>query len=487
MNTFRRLCLIVARFFIGQAMWFVPALAAGDDLGQPSATEPANIRTGKVTAFVLLSDGRLIKGTLSEEDSMVIVTQPIGSMRFPKKRIEKLFNSMQEVYRYKLEQLPENDFDERMKLARWCLEHQMDAEAKEQLQAILTLDPKHPHAKAMLTSLDAQARPSTNKRDPDVKQISIEQSRSIPEEHPGSLDASIINGARMGMGISGIPVVFDLPPSLAVKRTEEFARYVHPVLQTYCARCHNDRYEGKFQLIQMKTKQDRTLDTMRVNLDATLKLIDRQNPSRSELLASSLRPHGHGPNTRPIFQGSNNTAYQILAKWVNNLRVGKTSDGVTPARLAGPGLVTGEAFASDRNRISREPQAASGLSPEATGGGPSLEATVLPPMRFQPGKGLQPDDAADPNEFPIPFAISGAKPKEGATGQPAKTSDGKTLSPEAPRTRDGQGATNATTASTSGKDPADGETTKKSPRKPLKLDPGILQRALQLRNQGRSE
>ena len=46
------------------------------------------------------------------------------------------------MYKYKLERLAENDFDERLKLARWCLGQDMEAEAREQLTAILELDPK---------------------------------------------------------------------------------------------------------------------------------------------------------------------------------------------------------------------------------------------------------------------------------------------------------------------------------------------------------
>ena len=52
----------------------------------------------------------------------------------------------------------------------------------------------------------------------------------------------------------GLPVIFDLPPALAVKRADEFARDVHPVLQTACARCHNEQLPGQFQLIEVKTR-----------------------------------------------------------------------------------------------------------------------------------------------------------------------------------------------------------------------------------------
>ena len=58
-------------------------------------------------------------------------------------------------------------------------------------------------------------------------------------------------------------------------------------------------------------------------------LIDPVDLSKSELLSSTLRPHHGGPNKRPIFPGSNDRAYQILAAWVNSLRPPQSGDATT--------------------------------------------------------------------------------------------------------------------------------------------------------------
>ncbi|MGO9601360.1 MAG: hypothetical protein ACLP7Q_25550 [Isosphaeraceae bacterium] len=475
----------------------------GPDDGQPRiGTTPDALPEGTSSlvqqadqqpAFVLLSDGRIVSGVLTEEDGVLIVQQRVGTMKFPKKRVEKVFDSIEQVYRYKIEQLPENDFGERINLARWCLGQKMEPEARCQLEAILQSNPKHSQARSMLDSLNqAQTRQANRMRDPDVRQTGGEQvvQAPAPSDRPGALDASVISGARRGMGITDLPVIFDLPPAQAVKRADEFARYVHPVLQTYCARCHNERYDGTFQLIQVKTKQDRTRDTLRANLDATIKLVDREYPPRSELLASCLRPHGLGPNSRPIFQGSNDRAYQILATWVNKLHAPPPSNGVVPAKLAAPpqGADEENAFASQRSRIVPAPDSsAMKTKPFPTG---PVTVKELPPVRVIPGQGVVPDSSADPNEFPAPFAISGQGPPRQAAPKPpiaptiTKSVD-KARSPIHPDT-----ATEASLASAVA-DTADAEKTLATdpaltkPRKPLTLDPTILQRALQLRNQNR--
>ena len=157
------------------------------------------------------------------------------------------------------------------------------------------------------------------------------------------------------MGIPDYPVIYDLPRAIAVKRFDEFGRYVHPVLQNFCVRCHNDGYEGSFQLISFKSKLDRTPAALLSNLDATLKLVDRENPAHSVLLSSSLRPHGNGPNPRPIFKGSNDAGYQILASWINRLQSKKT-DGAVAASMRSAKADSGETFASQRRQSLARPR-----------------------------------------------------------------------------------------------------------------------------------
>src|SRR5262249_58066311 len=112
-------------------------------------------------------------------------------------------------------------------------------------------------------------------------------------------------------------------------------RAAHHTLQAACARCHNEKYDGTFQLIEVKPRHAPTADVLRANLDATLRLVDPENPARSELLSSALLPHGNAPTKRPIFRGSNDIKFQILATWVNSLppapASGPSADGVVPA------------------------------------------------------------------------------------------------------------------------------------------------------------
>jgi len=446
--------------------------ASGSKVGSPS-----------VERFLLLSNGQIVQGVVSDDKGQYQVVQRIGVLKFPKKRVEGVFGSVREIYQYKLEQLPERDSEERMKLAHWCLNHQMIPEAREQLTQVVALNPKNQQAQSMLVSIEqAAAIAQMRQRDPEVQQAQAE--RPV-DERPAALDSAVIRGAQSALKISGLPVIFDLPKPLAITRATEFAKYVHPLLQAYCAKCHNENHNGAFQLVQYKTRADQTSDALRANLDASLRLVDPENPSRSELLSSTLRPHGRGPNKRPIFPGSNDRAYQVLESWVSKLRPPRPiGDNSMPGRLRVENGQS-EVFAAHRERISRE----------------HPDSRMQEGPRSAPNRGPATEDQnhANPEEFPLPFVISGAKPAVSQSGMqrraadrtPARSATNNLSSARPPAQADAAATTHETDEPTATADPklpadqtaATGENaTAKKPSKPLKLDPALLQRVLQSRN-----
>ena len=222
-----------------------------------------------------------------------------------KRRLESLAT----VYRYKLERTPVADPDEQLKLARWCLGHSLQAEAKTALKTVLACSPTAREAKAMLASIEARENRLNQPRidtaliqtGGDPSAAAEPKPATIGSARPAELDAEALRRASRDLGVSNAPVIFDLPPALAVKRAESFARNVHPILMMACAKCHNDQYPGAFQLVDTKSRRGPTAAAYRANLDAVLRLIDSDNPTRSALLSRSLVPHGKGQNQRPIF------------------------------------------------------------------------------------------------------------------------------------------------------------------------------------------
>jgi hypothetical protein len=507
MSTNNRIIVVMGLAVMGSLGWAAGRnVAHADEPVRPNSS-PVITPQAQEERYLLLANGQLVQGVITENESEFLVEQRVGVMRFAKKRVEGAFSSIREAFEYRLAQLPNGDFDEGMKLAFWCLNLKLTSEAKEILTEVVKHNPNNKQAKAMLVSIgQAAARASVRQRDSEVRQTRADE---MIDGRPAALDSALLRQARQRLGITDLPVIFDLPAPLAIKRSGEFFQIVHPLLQKYCARCHDGQYDGSFQLVPITNKRDRTPDALRANLDATLRLVDSKAPSHSELLSSTLRPHGRGPRPRPIFTGSNDPTYRILAGWVNSLSTPKTTNDVARADQSPARVKQAEAFAMDRNRGSSD-QLNLGTEAVSTDGGRSplsagipVESKIPPPSRIERGRGSIPEgqNSGDPQEFPLPFVISGVKPNiaapaavpKAATRPSPKASVGAAVpTPAGPSTtRVGDSAKPSSRADPT---PSPDKTqvkcapgTTKKTSKPLTLDPQLLERALQNRNLNRQK
>ena len=211
------------------------------------------------------------------------VLQNGGVLRFRKELVEGAFGSIQEVYRFKAERVPARDPDERLKLARWCLSHRLERRGQGAAAGRARAEPRQPRDQEhdrQYRQRPRRARPCATRRW--CGRGRARGRRASRRARPQHL--SVPAAVRPGVPPPGLPMIFDLPTPLAVKRADEFTRSVHPVLQHACARCHNENHQGDFQLIQVKSRHDWTPNVARANLEAALRVVDPDSPARSELL-----------------------------------------------------------------------------------------------------------------------------------------------------------------------------------------------------------
>ena len=182
-----------------------------------------------------MSSGQVVKGEITEDAAARVyrLRGNGGTVPYPKTMVLKAAASLEELYQFQVARLPVGDPDERMKLAKWCLAENLNAQAKEQLEALQTMCPGEDNVKRMLYNLAASTaeRPRV---DPDIRRTSAEA--------PGSLDPRFM--AKVQRRFNALPQIFDLPQAQAVVRANEFAGYVQPVLQKNCVKCHNEKYAG---------------------------------------------------------------------------------------------------------------------------------------------------------------------------------------------------------------------------------------------------
>jgi hypothetical protein len=486
MSTNNRIRMTIGLCVLGSFGWATVRDHA--DADEPrDANAPTAAASTPPERYLMLANGQVIKGVVSQNEKEFLVRQRIGVMHFPRQQVAGAFNTVRDAYEYQVQQLPDRDSEERLKLARWCLNVKLHAEAQEQLQKVLALNSKNPQARAMLFTMEqAAAMAAERRRDPEVRQTAAMER---VDNNPSALDSGVIQKAQRQLNITGMPVIFDLPTPLAIKRTQEFLTLVNPLLQAYCVKCHDGNYDGSFQLVPTKIRSEQTHDAIRANLDAILRLVDQENLAKSELLTATLRPHGNGPRKRPIFPGSNDRAYQILSTWVQSLRSPKDMREAARSQSGRAQPENGETFAAGRGRTGNE-TLDDDLTSLSGGGraplpGAPMSARIPRPTPFPGAAGPKSEGTtpAAPDDFPLPFAITGVKPNlaspKAAAGPGSRSP--RPGDPAAPALPGGVDALNPGSPADASKAGDPSAATKKK-AKPVKIDPALLERALQLRN-----
>jgi hypothetical protein len=386
------------------------ALWGAEDPASPRPALPGSSPSAPTLSVLLLSRGEVVRGSLSETDDGYVLATPAGELRYKRHQVEGVFGSLAEVYLYKRSRTPANDPDERLKLALWCLAQELFGEAQSELEAVLRISPDYERARQMLHHLQAHAR-RTQARDPEVVRTRAEapaplSSRALQE---------VREAARRNPTVAAAPpIIFDLQRPLAVKRFQEFAAYVHPELQRRCASCHHEQSNLDFQLIQARARNDYNNELLvRANLDATLRLVDPDDPPRSRLLSSTIMPHK--PTGRPILSGPNDIVYRQLLVWVSGLRSAASAARWSPEapQPSGPAAPPG-GFAADRAGALPGPgvvPASAGHSPPASSLprlDPAPTVSPRPAGQILPGSatGL-PQSLPPPQEFPTSPLLGG--------------------------------------------------------------------------------
>jgi hypothetical protein len=377
----------------------------------------------------LLSNGKVVRGEIARDPASgdYLVRQKIGQAKYPASLVLHAGSSLIDLYRFQVERLPNGDPDERMKLVRWCLAERLMPQAREQLTSLLQLCPDDREAKAMLLFVDSAAARAA-RVDTEVRRTSGDDLEGQPPASPEPMAPNVARSARRNFGgASGLPQIFDLPAAAVARRATEFTQAIQPILQVRCARCHNENYQGNFQLVEIKSKRDRTPDIARTNLEATIRLVNPDDPMRSDLLSAGLVPHGG--NRNGIFRGAKDREYATLERWVMSLRpatpaTAKTAgDGVNRAGYNPGGgspltPVDGGGFGADRGGDTATPPAT--LPPGITGASarPMPRTPAGPVVATPPNLNINEvyTATADPSglpdsAFPVPFAVGGARDK----------------------------------------------------------------------------
>jgi hypothetical protein len=230
---------------------------------------------------LLLENESTLLGEIEKVGEEYRVRRTAGETVVPARLALRLCASVEDAYAFLRTRANLNDPDERRRLARWCADRGLHAQALAEAEAAAKLQPGHaPTARLVANLRDALRR------------------KSQPPRPPA---APLAPGA-------------ELPVAVTADAVGQFANRVQPILMNACARCHASEKGGKFKLTRSYESGLANPRTLRRNLAAVLAQIDPHDPGASPLLLKANSVHGPGMSQAPL-RGRKEAAFRALEDW----------------------------------------------------------------------------------------------------------------------------------------------------------------------------
>ncbi len=257
-------------------------LAAVFLLGQCSrSAEPVRPESQQLNV-VVLSHGEVFQGPVKEEAFGYMVTLHNGQVFLPFDRVQAVGKTLQDAYQRMRHNLAAPTANDHIRLASWCVRHELLNEAQTELKSALALEPTRREALELLTRIEKRLRSGKD--------------RSPNHERPEA--TSVGNEARRD--------------HLSRESMSRYIGTIQPLLVNRCgnAACHGSASTNAFRIRHNRSSRAISLE----NLDHVLSFLDLSDPAKSPLWNI---PAQEQPPHHRIFRGPSSARQRDLLKtWV---------------------------------------------------------------------------------------------------------------------------------------------------------------------------
>ena len=238
---------------------------------------------------LLLANDRILEGDITQIGQQYCIARDgSGQTWLPCPKARRLFESRDEAFQYLRTQANLDDPDERLRLARWCIQYEMWQQAQAELKAADRVRPKH--AETLRLSAVVERTMQHSEAPPTPTPLPIPR-------HETTTPKVAFNGLELNRECMGI-----------------FARRVQPILMNTCACCHVAGKSAAFKLAQVIGDAPATGISSQQNLTAVLSQIKPSDPMNSPLLHMAATAHGGAG--QPPLRNRDTPAYRTLEQWV---------------------------------------------------------------------------------------------------------------------------------------------------------------------------
>src|SRR6266478_3649037 len=262
----------------------MPVLGAADSAAPPIS--------GHV---LILENGRTLEGDIEREGSQYRVRRAIGETWVSGDKVIHLCDSLEDAYVYLRKQANLRDPDERMRLARWCQQHDLQDQALSEVTAAVELRPRNVEYRRLLESLQRTSAEKNEERGPKTENRGSTKGNPLLDPRSSILDTS-------------------RPIDLTAGSVNQFITKVQPILMNTCAGCHGAAHTGPFQLQRVLDGGAVSRRTTQYKLAHVLAQISPDAISASPLLTRAVSIHGESP--QPPIKNREAAAYRRLEDWV---------------------------------------------------------------------------------------------------------------------------------------------------------------------------
>jgi hypothetical protein len=237
--------------------------------------------------FLVLPNQRTLEGDIERVGDQYRVRRPVGETWVGVDKARRLCATSQDVYVYLRSQLKPDDLDGRVRVADWCRDHDLRAQAIAETECVLKLQKDHPQAAALLKVLK---QPTTTAGTQPVPATPLPEPPPVPNLE---LTAEVLN---------------------------HFAIRVQPILMNTCAGCHNEARGTAFRLTRVPDGGVTNRRTLQQNVSAVLSFVSIAQPMNSPFLTKAVTVHWPTSSDADLsqapFRNRHAPAYRALEDWV---------------------------------------------------------------------------------------------------------------------------------------------------------------------------
>jgi hypothetical protein len=251
--------------------------------GMLQAAPPPAATTGTV---LVLENEHTLEGEIEQIGTQYRVRRSVGETWVPADRALRLCADAKGAYEFLRSRVNPDDADERLRLAYWCRQHSLPAQALDEVREAVRLRPGDAPSRNLLDHLLRAAEPVRTPPTPTATAVA---------------DKTVDRGPDV---------------DLSADCLGQFATRVQPILMNTCAACHTAGKGGKFQLTRAYEFDAANRKTTRENLAAVLGQVNLSDPDGkgSPLLTKAVSVHG--ATAQAPLKDRRAPAYKVLEEWV---------------------------------------------------------------------------------------------------------------------------------------------------------------------------